>query len=118
MKKINVAVIGFGSRGRWVTEAVLLKMKDVHVAAVCDVYEDRAAAGAALTASAQETAALAFTDYRDALAVKGLDAVLIFTAWESHTEIAVAAMKAGIPVGSEVGGEYSLAACQKLVTTF
>ena len=43
-KKINLAVIGLGNRGCWVIENVLLKMPDVHVAAVCDVYEDRVAA--------------------------------------------------------------------------
>ncbi|MEI3218640.1 MAG: hypothetical protein V8S08_02140 [Lachnoclostridium sp.] len=62
-KKINLAVIGLGNEGCWVIENVLLKMPDVHVAAVCDVYEDRVAAMIKTTAGAEDGAAQGFTDY-------------------------------------------------------
>lgn len=118
MKKVNLAVIGLGNRGTWVIENVLLKMEDVHIAAVCDVYLDRAEAMAKRTAEAEGGAAQAFTDYRQALSMPGLDGALVFSSWETHGEISIFAMEKGIPVGSDVGAEYSLVGCQRLVDTF
>ncbi len=117
-KKINLAVIGLGNRGCWVIENVLLKMPDVHVAAVCDVYEDRVAAMIKNTAGAEDGAAQGFTDYRQALSLPGLDGALVFSSWETHGEISMFAIAQGIPVGSDVGSEFSLTGCQRLVDTF
>ena len=118
MKKINLAVIGLGNRGSWVIENVLLKMEDVHIAAVCDVYPDRADAMAKRTAGAAGGSAQAFSDYRQALSLPGLDGALVFSSWQTHGEISLYAMEKGIPVGSDVGCEFSLTACQKLVDAF
>ena len=117
-KRIHLAVIGLGNRGRWVIENVLLKMPDVHITAVCDVYEDRVTSMAKLTAADADGAARSFTDYRQALSLPGLDGALVFSSWETHGEISMFAMTQGIPVGSDVGCEFSLAGCQKLVDTF
>ncbi|MCD7782501.1 MAG: hypothetical protein LUI15_01150 [Firmicutes bacterium] len=45
MDKLNLGVIGLGSRGYSVLVWLLLGMEDVNVTVVCDVYEDRARAG-------------------------------------------------------------------------
>lgn len=119
METINVGIVGLGCRGKGILESILLAMKDVHVIAVCDVYEDRVQAAVEVVSAAYDgEKPVGCTDYTELLKIPGLDAVLIFTAWDSHTEIAVASMKAGIPVASEVGCEYSLANCQKLVDTY
>ncbi len=110
---INICVVGLGCRGYSMLCDVLLNMDDLNVLSVCDVYEDR-------VQQAVEAAggnAQGFTDYQQALSVPGLDAVFIFTDWSSHTEIAVYAMKKGIAVACEVGCEYSLENCCRLVRT-
>jgi len=37
----------------------------------------------------------AYLDYRDVIADKNVNTVIIASAWESHVEIAIEAMKAG-----------------------
>lgn len=114
MKDLCIAIIGLGQRGSYVLEKLLLPFfKEVRIASVCDVYADRAEAARDLCVADGRTAPLVTTDFREALT--GVDAVLIYTAWDSHKEIAVEAMKRGIAVGCEVGCEYSLENCWELV---
>ena len=116
MKKVKLAVVGVGSRGRDVTLNTLLKIKDVSVVSVCDVYSDRAEEVAKSASEIQGFDVPAFTDYKKALNVSGIDAAVIITSWEAHSEVAMYAMRKGIPVGSEVGGEFSLNSCYELVS--
>lgn len=113
---INGCVIGLGQRGYGLLNGVLLKNSDINIVAVCDMYEDRVAhAIQAVDAAGQS--AKGFNDWKEALATPGVDAVFIFSAWNTHTEIAVYAMEKGIAVISEVGCEYSLENCYELVRT-
>lgn len=114
---INACVIGMGQRGYALLSDVLLNIKKINVVAICDVYEDRVARGVEAVTKAGQSAK-GYTDYKEALSADGIDAVFIFSAWSTHTEIAVYAMKKGIAVASEVGSEYSLENCYKLVSTY
>lgn len=114
---INACVVGLGARGFGLLESVLLKSKDVQIRSLCDLYEDRIARAAETVTAAGMSDVKGFTDYKEALNVKGLDAVFIFSDWSSHTEIAVYAMEKGIAVASEVGCEYTLENCYRLVRT-
>lgn len=116
MKKVKLAVVGVGSRGRDVTLNTLLKIKDASVVSVCDIYSDRAEEVAKSASEIQGFDVPAFTDYKKALNVSGIDAAVIITSWEAHSEVAMYAMRKGIPVGSEVGGEFSLNSCYELVS--
>ena len=60
---------------------------------------------------------LGVTSYEQMLIQKP-DAVVIATPWETHIPFAIAAMKANIPVGCEVGGATSLDECWQLVRTY
>ena len=113
---INASVIGLGQRGYWLLRDVLLKNEELNIISVCDLYEDRIEQALKVVADAGQSAK-GFTDYKEALAIEGIDAVFIFSDWSSHTEIAVYAMKKGIAVASEVGCEYSLENCYELVRT-
>ena len=113
---INVCVVGLGGRGFGLLRGQLLTNKDIRVLSVCDLYEDRIARAVDFIRSAGGDA-LGFTDYKDALNVKGIDAVYIFSDWNTHSEIAIYAMEKGIAVASEVGCEYSLENCFELVRT-
>lgn len=118
MKELSVAVIGLGARGYGVLDYLLVPcFKDVRIAAVCDVYEDRVKKGQERCVADGRPEPFGSTDYREVLKQPDLDAVLIYTSWDSHAEIAIAAMKAGVAVGSEVGCEYSLENCWDLVRT-
>lgn len=118
MKKINVGVIGLGERGRLLLKDVILCIDKVNVTAVCDLYEDRVedAKNTVKTVSGKEP--VGETDYRKVVDNPDVDAIVIMTAWESHTDIAVYSMKKGKAVAMEVGGAYSIKDCWDLVNTY
>jgi len=114
---INACVIGLSGRGcESLLKNILLHNRDINVIAVCDVYQDRIDNALKLI-SESGGSAKGFTDYKEALNQKGIDAAFVFTSWETHTEIAIYAMEKGIAVASEVGCEYSIENCQNLVRT-
>lgn len=41
MEQIRVGIIGLGLRGYGLTNQVFLKMDDIRITAVCDIYQDR-----------------------------------------------------------------------------
>lgn len=117
MKEIKIGFIGLGSRGSSLLEYVVMPQGE-QVVAVCDVYEDRAELGADIVLKACGTRPAAYTDYRDVIQDANVNTVIIASAWESHVEIAVAAMKAGKAVAMEVGGAYTLDQCFELVHVY
>lgn len=113
---LNACIIGLGKRSFNLIGKILLKNKDLNITAVCDVYEDRIAdAIACIREHGGEPKG--YRDYKEALNHAGLQVAFVFTGWEMHTEVAVYAMKKGIPVATEVGCEYTLDNCYKLVHT-
>ncbi|MBQ4322879.1 MAG: Gfo/Idh/MocA family oxidoreductase [Clostridia bacterium] len=114
---INACVVGMGGRGYGLLRGVLLNNKDIRILAICDLYEDRVARGVEAARNAGMTEVKGFSDYKEALNTKGLDAVYVFSDWSTHAQIAIYAMKKGIAVASEVGCEYTLENCFNLVRT-
>ena len=117
-EKINLGFIGLGQRGRMLFEEEAIKMDDINIVALCDAYEDRAHELSNVVKEKKGNEPLCTTDYREVLELPGLDAVIISAAWEAHVDIAIAAMKKHIAVGSEVGGAYSIDDCWRLVHTY
>lgn len=117
MEKVRTAVIGLGARGQSLIKPLLLGMDNCEIVAVCDLYQDRV--DLIMSQIKEETGKDAFgtTDYKEILALKNIDAVLVMTSWETHVKIACEAMEAGIPTGLEVGGAYDLEECYDLVKT-
>lgn len=115
MKKLNVAAIGLGARGHSVLQGLLLGMNNINITAVCDIYEDRTEHSAATVARVTGKTPFATTDYNEIMTRSDVDAVLIMSAWESHTPIAIAAMENRKAVGMEVGGAYTVDECWSLV---
>lgn len=113
---LNACVIGLGKRSYNLISKILLQNKELNIVAVCDVYEDRIA-NAISCIREHNGDPKGFTDYKEALNTPGLQAAFVFTGWEMHTEVAVYAMEKGIPVATEVGCEYTLDNCYKLVHT-
>lgn len=113
---VRLGVIGLGARGRGLLDK-LLKMEDIIVPAVCDLFEDRLNLGLKAIAAAGTGQASGYSDYRELLARDDLDGVIISSSIVSHAQLAIDAMKAGKHAGIEVGGAASLEECWELVRT-
>lgn len=119
-KTVNIGFIGLGGRGYGLLADVLLPMHEegVNITAVCDKYEDRIENAARLVEEKSGIKPYTSADYRDIIAHKDVEAVIIASAWESHIEISIAAMKACKPVATEVGGAYDITDCWRLVDAY
>ncbi len=117
MKDIKIGYIGLGGRGLSFLSAAVLPQGEA-VTAVCDLYEDRMEKGAECVFKKQGTKPAMYKDYRDVIADPNVNTVIIASAWDSHVEMAVAAMRAGKAVALEVGGAYGIDQCFKLVEVY
>jgi predicted dehydrogenase len=88
--KIKIGLIGSGIIGHYDTDTAL-KIDGVELVAVCDLYDGR------LERAKEKWGKQIFTtrDYRELLAKKEIDAVLICTPDHWHQKIAIDAMNAG-----------------------
>jgi predicted dehydrogenase len=79
-EKINVGWIGVGTRGdygiRWLHDAA---PNDVQLTAICDTYKGYITRGIANTQKTWGNTPATYTDYRELLADKSIDAVYIMT---------------------------------------
>lgn len=117
MEKCRFGVVGLGGRGMGILKGILLEMPDVEIVAVCDEYGDRTEEAAEKVHEKCGVRPFATNDHRELFSHGGMDAVFIATAWETHVEVAIDAMRAGIPVAMEVGGAYTLESLWNLVRT-
>jgi len=117
MDQIKIGYVGLGGRGQGLLKGVVLAQGEL-VTAVCDPYEDRAEQGADMVVEAGQERPKVYKDHSDLIKDENVNTVIIASAWESHVEIAIAAMKAGKAVAMEVGGAYTLQQCYDLVNTY
>ncbi|MBQ7037369.1 MAG: Gfo/Idh/MocA family oxidoreductase [Clostridia bacterium] len=117
MKKISVAIIGLGERGKVNLERICM-FPDVEIAAVCDVYPDRCEAACDSIKKKTGNTPVWTTDYQEIIRRGDVDVVTVFSSWETHIRIAVDAMRHKKIVGLEVGGALSLDECWELVNAY
>ncbi|MBE6608651.1 MAG: Gfo/Idh/MocA family oxidoreductase [Ruminococcaceae bacterium] len=116
---VRLGVVGLGSRGKGWIAGVLVNMENVTITALCDVYMDRVDDCANIVTNKHpDTEILKTTDYRELIDADCVDAVLCTAAWEAHVPVSIYSMRAGKPVGCEVGGAYSVEDCWDLVRTY
>lgn len=100
---------------------MLLNRSDCEVPVICDIDQGMADSALALYKKKgkpqPKVYGLGERDYLQLLEDESIDAVLIATPWRWHSEMAIAAMKAGKYVGVEVCGAFSLDECWQLVNT-
>lgn len=118
MKKFSVAVIGLGCRGAEVMKSVLLPMECTNISSVCDVYEDRCLNAVELVKEKNGNTPNWYTDYRELFRKEKPDAVYIATSWQTHFEIAMFALEAGVAVACEVSPGFAMDECWQLVKTW
>ncbi|MFV0566650.1 MAG: Gfo/Idh/MocA family oxidoreductase [Flavobacteriaceae bacterium] len=118
--KLKVGMIGVGLRG---TNHLnnLLKRDDVLITAISDLDPNRINIATDLITKAGQKKPLVFDkndyDYRNLLASKEVDAVIIATPWLWHTRMAKDAMLAGKYASVEVSAANTLEECWDLVNT-
>jgi predicted dehydrogenase len=88
---VNTAMIGVGNRGSFLLQAVL-HQSNAKVVALCDIKPDRL--DKAATAAAKDNPKT-YTDWRRIIDSKDVDAVFIASPPYLHSEMAIAAIKAG-----------------------
>ncbi len=112
--RINVGVIGYGSRGEYVARAfdqVGKKNNSCQIVAVSDVYEKRKRKGE------DRYKVKGYMDYRDLLRQPELDAVIVATPDHWHGKMAMDAMDAGKDVYLEKPMVHTNEEAHQLVLT-
>ena len=117
-KTLNIGLIGVGLR--WINHLNnLLLRDDCRVTAICDIDSKRISIAQDLITKTGQNKAKVFGkydyDYRNLLALKELDAVIISTPWLWHTKMAKDTMKAGKFTGLEVSAANTMEECWDLV---
>jgi len=112
--KIQLGVIGIGPRCRYVLSG-MLKATDMRCVAIADVQASRRDAGKALVDGFyKDTNCKLYRDFRELLARKDIDAVLIATGDRWHSAASILAAQAGKDVYSEKPCGITIDACQQL----
>ena len=110
-RKVNIALIGVGLRGRNHLN-LLLRRDDVNVTAICDIDPDALKRSQEMISKAGKKTAKEFTGsetaYLNMLEEDNIDGVVIATPWLWHTRMAVDTMKAGKYAGVEVSAANTL----------
>jgi predicted dehydrogenase len=118
--KVRLGFIGVGLRGQSHLELAMLR-SDVEVVAICDVQPRMIEASKDLVRKADRKMPRIIMDgpygYRKLLESAEIDAVIISTPWEWHTEMCLDAMRAGKYVGCEVITGTTVDECWSLVRT-
>jgi predicted dehydrogenase len=92
--QIGLGVIGSGGRGTFVM-GVFQKDPTVRIRAICDVYEPNLENALSAATKAQGSAPKAYRNYKELLADKSIDAVLIATPEHWHQRMVLDALAAG-----------------------
>ena len=101
-KRVAIAMIGTGRQAYHTNLPTLLGLPGTRVVSVCDVDRKRAeAAKAKVDAHYGDKACRLFTDFREALEMPGLDAVMNSTPDHWHVLISLAAISKGLHVSCE-----------------
>jgi predicted dehydrogenase len=116
-EKITLGVIGIGPRCTYDLKS-MLGFGDVRCVAIAEVQAKRREAGKKLVDEHYgNTDCRVYRDFRELLARKDIDAVLIATGDRWHARASILAAKAGKDVYSEKPCGITIAACQELAET-
>ncbi|WP_276374505.1 Gfo/Idh/MocA family oxidoreductase [Chryseolinea sp. H1M3-3] len=112
--KLNIGVIGCNGMG-WSNTNSFLKMKDVDLLGICDVDSNVIKKRTSDYSSLRKNIPKTYSDYRELLNNKEIDAVIIGTPDHWHCKIMVDAVKAGKHVYVEKPVANTIAECNLMV---
>lgn len=103
--KVKIGVIGPGSRGRHLM-GFLAKNEKAEIVALCDIYQPSIDEALKIAPKAK-----VYTDYRNLLEDKSIDAIIIATPLNTHCQIALDAFDAGKHVLCEKSIGFTMEEC-------
>ncbi len=109
-QQVRLGIIGPGSRGQELIRT-FLRVPGVRFTALCDIYEPRFAE--ARQATGEPTPI--YRDYRELLAAKDIDAVVVATPLWLHAQHVVAALESGRHVYGEKSMAFTVKECDDIV---
>lgn len=104
-EKINLGIIGAGSRARHLMK-FLVKNKKVEISALCDIYQPSLNESLKISPEAE-----VYQDYKLLLENKNIDAVIIATPLNTHCEIALDSFDSGKHVFCEKTIGFTIEEC-------
>jgi predicted dehydrogenase len=114
--QIRMGVIGTGGRGRYLIERSFEGSKGrFSVEAVCDTYAGNLAKGKDVVATRSGKTPRGYVDYRELLAEKDIDAVIIATPEHLHHRMLLDALAAGKHVYVEKPLAHTIEECQEIM---
>ena len=117
-KKLRIGFIGTGLRGQWMLW-LATKYPDVEIPAICDIDDGMISSALKIIKDSGREKPKIYKkndeDFRNLVKDEELDGVYIATPWEWHHPMAIAAMKEGIHVGTEVPAALTVNECWDLV---
>ncbi len=117
-KKVRIGFIGTGLRGQWMLW-LATKYPNVEIPAICDIDDGMIKAALKILKDGGKPEPKVYKeneeDFRNMVKNEDLDGVYLATPWEWHHPMAIAAMKAGIHVGTEVPAALTVDECWDLV---
>src|SRR5688572_18529830 len=116
-ERINLGVIGIGPRCTYDLKS-MLQFPDVQCVAIADVQAKRRDAGKTLVDQHYKNSdCVLYRDFREVLARKDIDAVLVATGDRWHADASMLAARAKKDVYSEKPCGITIGACQRLAET-
>jgi predicted dehydrogenase len=120
MGKVRIGAVGVGARGTFLLET-MLAFPDVEIPAIFDVDVNAAKRAQDIVEKKTGKCPAIYTkdetDWEHLCNRDDLDAVVSSTPWEWHAPIAIAAMKAGKYIGTEVPACITIRECWELIKT-
>ncbi|MDR2849623.1 MAG: Gfo/Idh/MocA family oxidoreductase [Verrucomicrobiota bacterium] len=105
-ERVALALIGSGGRGRWLAKEAFAKLPEARVVAACDVDAGMLAQGVdTINQAYGDSDCKGYRDFREVLARKDIDGVIVATPDHWHALVGIAAARAG----KHVYGEKPLA---------
>ena len=119
-QRVKMGFIGTGMRGQWMLW-LACKYPEVDIPAICDIDDGMIDSALKILKDAGKPVPRVYKrgdeDFQNMVANEDLDGVYIATPWEWHHPMAIAAMKNGINVGTEVPAALTVRDCWDLVNT-
>jgi len=117
-KRVKMGFIGTGMRGQWVLW-LAAKYPEVDIPAICDIDDGMIESALRILKDAGKPEPRIYKngpeDFLSMVQNETLDGVYIATPWEWHHPMAIAAMKNGMHVGTEVPAALTVGDCWDLV---
>ncbi len=121
IEPVTVGIIGLGNRGRHLTELIESFTPDrASIRAICDIREEATIDTHGWLANQGHDPAMYTGDenaWLDLLERDDLDLVFVFTHYQAHGPMSIAAMEHGHHVATEIPAARTIEECEELVVT-